>query len=159
MSPAARLIVCERSGRWASALRRTAGEPAFAIRETRNWDDAWTELEAAPASLVVRELAPPQLDRFDRLERLADDCLQTARERPRCRLVFVGDVAGRPDASGEVERLLREWGAVLIVRTERELDRVVRIARRHLGSGPVAERGWRESLFDRLPWGAVAESD
>ena len=56
-SAAARLIVCEHSGRWAVALRRELAEAGVRVWETRTLADCRKELAASPASFVVLELS------------------------------------------------------------------------------------------------------
>ena len=53
-----RLIVYERQGIWAAALRAEMGDRAGELRQTRGRDDCWQELRAAPTSLVIFELDP-----------------------------------------------------------------------------------------------------
>ncbi|MHC4180462.1 MAG: hypothetical protein ACYSWU_23415, partial [Planctomycetota bacterium] len=54
---AARLIVCERSGRWAVGLRRELAAGEVRVYETRNLADCWEMLAEAPASFVIVELS------------------------------------------------------------------------------------------------------
>ena len=54
--PPARLIVCERTGRWAVALRRELADAGVRVWETRTLADCWSELAESPASFVVLEL-------------------------------------------------------------------------------------------------------
>ena len=53
---AARLLVCERTGRWAVALRRELAEVGVRVWESRTLDFCWNELAASPASFLVLEL-------------------------------------------------------------------------------------------------------
>ena len=55
-SSPARLIVCERTGRWAVALRRELADAGVRVWETRTLADCWNELAESPASFVVLEL-------------------------------------------------------------------------------------------------------
>ena len=45
-----RLIVCERSGTWAAALRRELAEAGVGLGETRSLVECWESLAAATAS-------------------------------------------------------------------------------------------------------------
>ena len=46
---AARLIVCERTGRWAVALRAELAGAGVRVWETRLLDDCWNEMAKSPA--------------------------------------------------------------------------------------------------------------
>ena len=50
---AARLIVCERTGLWAAALRRALGPAEVRVQDTRTVPQAFRELRAAPAGFLV----------------------------------------------------------------------------------------------------------
>jgi transcriptional regulator with GAF, ATPase, and Fis domain len=63
----ARLIVCERTGRWAVALRRELAEAGVRVWETRTLADCWTELAESPASFLVLELGADVADLPERL--------------------------------------------------------------------------------------------
>ena len=55
-SSPARLLVCERTGCWAVALRRELAEAGVRVWETRTLADCFEELAESPASFVVLEL-------------------------------------------------------------------------------------------------------
>ena len=55
-SAVARLIVCERTGRWAVALRRELADAGVRVWETRTLAGCREELEQSPASFVALEL-------------------------------------------------------------------------------------------------------
>jgi len=51
-----RVLVCEKSGRWAVALRRALGEGGHRVVETRSFDQCWQALDESPASFVALEM-------------------------------------------------------------------------------------------------------
>lgn len=148
MTPSARLIVCERTGRWASALRRDLGASGPRVHETRHLDDVWSELKAARASLVVVEATLP------RLAAVVNWLSRLGRDYPRARAIVVGDA----DVTA-AEWLLREAGAPWVHGSLRDPAIVVRLARRHLGEFRSADRTWRQQRFDQLPWPDAADPD
>ena len=145
LPPLARLVVCERSGQWASALRREWSDEEPRLHETRHEDDAWTELREAAGSCVILEV------RRSRLAEVVAWLQRLGREYPAACAIVVGDADLTP-----TEGLLREAGAVLVHWRIRDADAIVRVARRHMAVRRPADRSWREQFFDRLPWGEFA---
>ena len=135
------LIVCERDGRWSTALRLRMPQGLPQICETRVLDDCWATLRQCPASFVVVELTETGADAL--LDRLA------CRERlfP---LVRVAVVADRQLA--DYEPLVREAGAIHFTTSIREAAPLADLARRHLDRAPRPDRTHTEKIFDRLPW-------
>jgi hypothetical protein len=139
--PYARLIVCEKTGRWAAALRRELAGKAR-VYETRSLPDCWDELAESPASWLVLEATEANLDNL--AQRLAE-----LPEKFRfARAMVCGE---RPMAAWEW--LLREAGAVHAVFSPRELAPAVRFALRHLALAPRPEMSLRERVWESLPWG------
>jgi len=156
MTPTARLIVCERTGQWASALRRDLSDHSLRshslrihglrihglrIHETRNLDDAWNELRDASASLVIVEATRP------RLAVVVTWLLRLGKVYPQAKAIVVGGADLVP-----AEWVLREAGAPLVHGSLRDPANVLRVALRHLAGCRLADRTWREQWFDRLPW-------
>lgn len=141
MIPAARLIVLERSGHWAGALRREWSELEDRLRETRHREGALELLQEAPASILLCEVTAANL------EALAIWWSRLAIEFPRARLAIVAD-----RQLADAESFWRELGAVAYVHSARQLAGAARVIRRHLSRYPSPDRTWRETLFDRLPW-------
>lgn len=137
----ARLLVCERDGYWATALRLAGPPISLRIYELRNLIDCRRELEQSPASLVVVEATRTSIEGVWYLLQ------ETQRSYPQARIVVVGgaDVTTWHD-------LLREAGAVLVVDSPRRLDRVLRLAQRHTERLPRAEMSLRDQVWSRLPW-------
>lgn len=146
MTDTARLVVCERTGRWASALRRDWHDAAPRIHETRHRDDARSELHEARASLVIVEATvAQQVDTLRWLYGIVD-------EFPRASLCVVGDAG-----LSRTEWFWRDAGARWVHWSWRDLTPIIHVARRHLAQYPAADRTWREQLFDRLPWTSQAD--
>lgn len=146
----ARLIVCEKTGRWAAAMRREPSGRGLPIRETCTLDDCWTELAASPESLVAVEATPANL------QPLVERLMLMDRWYPQARVVALGM---RP--MQRCEWVLREAGAVDALFTTRYVGRLIRIAARHLAArqtaaGPDAGDAWRTLILNRLPWGRFA---
>lgn len=137
------LIVCERSGRWAVALRAALADAAVGprVRETRSLADCWQELARRPSSFVVAELTLSAADA------LADRLARLERQFP---LAAVAVVADRSLA--ELEPLVRQAGAVHFVTSPREADALARLASRHLERAAAPRRSVRETVLARLPW-------
>ncbi len=137
----ARLIICERFGHWAVALRRELSAPDIRVHETRSLSDCWDMLSGRPASFVVVELtranAAGLLDRMRWLER----------DFP---LARVAVVARRPLAS--CEWLMREAGAVHFTVSPRRLRPLAQMAAAHLATAPEPEQTFGERIWAGLPW-------
>jgi hypothetical protein len=138
-----RVIVCERGGAWAVALRRELGEAAPGVHQTNSLADCWDALAAAPASLLVVELtargAASLLDRIGRLPR----------EFPLARVVVVADRRLRA-----YQWLMREAGAVHFTCSPRRMAAVARLARRHMAQIPQPPQDAVERIWAGLPWGS-----
>ena len=138
----ARLIVCERTGRWAVALRLAFERPAVRVYQTRSVPECWEMFGKCPASFVVAELttanADALLDRMARHQRLFP-------------LGRVAVVAKRSMAA--YEPLLREAGAVHFATSIRRLGSLAELACRHLDEVPSPRRTLTEQIWDGLPWG------
>ncbi|MGA2065285.1 MAG: hypothetical protein ABSG86_09955 [Thermoguttaceae bacterium] len=137
-----RLIVCERSGQWAAALRRELADAGLRVWETRSLADAWEALAATPAAFLVLELlganAEPLLGRMAWL----------GRDFPRSRAAVV---ASRRLAA--YESLAREAGAVHFACSLRHLAPLARMIVRHLAELPPPQQTLLERIWASLPWG------
>ena len=138
----ARLIVCEREGRWAVALRRDLPRPEVLLHETRSVEECWEALARWPASFVVVELTRANATAV--LERMA----WLERDFP---LAGVAVVADR--ALGFCEWLIREAGAVHFTVSPRGLGPLGCLAVRHLDAAPPLRRPLTERIWASLPWG------
>jgi len=164
----ARLILCERTGRWAAALRRELGgegtgpfclkDPKDAphhvplsphpsrIEETRSLSQAFRVLAGGPASFLIVELSRANVDSL--LEHMTD----LPRRFPLARLAVVSDRR----LSG-YRWLVQEAGAVWYTSSPRRLASLAGLACRHLALAPKQRRGLREQIWASLPWGSGEE--
>ena len=140
-SAAAKLIVCERSGRWAVALRRELAEAGVRVWETRTLADCRDELVANPASFAVIELGT-------NLGGLLRLLVRQPRQFPAARLAVVTD-----RAEADYEWLLREAGAVHFLCSPRQVAVLARLACRHLADVPPPQQSFAERIWMSLPWG------
>jgi hypothetical protein len=139
-SAAAKLIVCERSGRWAVALRRELADAGVRVWETRTLADCRDELVANPASFALVELGPSAggLLRF---------LAAQPRQFPAARLAVV---ASRSQAG--YEWLMREAGAVHFLSSPRQVAVLARLACRHLAEVPPPQQSLADRIWAGLPW-------
>jgi hypothetical protein len=139
-SAAAKLIVCERSGRWAVALRRELGEAGVRVWETRTLADCRDELLASPASFAVIELQP----NVGGLLRLMET---QPRQFPLARLAVVAD-----RSLAAYEWVLRGAGAVHFLCSPRDVAVLAGLACRHLAEMPPPQQSLAERIWASLPW-------
>ncbi len=136
------LIVCERTGRWAVALRRELAGTAVRVRETRSLAELWGILGRFPASFVVTELTRANADSL--LARLA----MFEREYPLARVAVVAERGVCRDPW-----VLREAGAVHVVASPRDLTPLALAVGRHLEQVPSPKLSLAEQVWAELPWG------
>jgi hypothetical protein len=135
------VIVCERTGAWARALRRELDDFAARIVETRSLSECRQELAASSASVVALEFTAATTDAtLEFLSRLLSDF-------PRGQAVVL---AGRDRRAWEW--LVRELGAVHVVRSPRQMPSVAEIVRRHLDAFPP-QPDLAEQILAELSWG------
>ncbi len=137
----ARLIVCERTGKWAVALRRSAEIGSFRVHETRSLEECRDEVQASPASLVAVEATTANVDN------LLDWLTDIRRDFPQAHVVVLGDRGLERE-----QWLWREAGAVHVIHSPRRVDEVLRIAWRHLEAARAKEPLTREQFMDRILW-------
>lgn len=134
------IVVCERSGIWAAAMRR-----AFDLRsgpgETRSWAACLREVQAKPAALVAVEIGPENAEIA--CARLADLTQRFARVR----VVLLADRRLKP-----VEWLLREAGAVDVLFSLAHLPRLQPVLKRFREQMPASRTPLRDAIWSRLPW-------
>ncbi len=136
-----RWLVCEQTGRWAVALRRTLGDYSFRLYETRSLADCQRELALCPASFTFVEVTAANLAQaVVWIERVN-------REYPAVRVAVVG-----PRSMQEYAWEVREAGAIAAVFSPRELAPLVRMARRHCLNCPPDELSVQEHVWNRMPW-------
>jgi DNA-binding NtrC family response regulator len=136
---AGQLIVCERTGRWAAALRSAWSPPRGWLRETRSSAECLEALDAAPASLVLVELLAG--DAADGLELLA----AIDRRHPLARSAVVAQ-----RGLERLEPLARELGAIHFTVVPRDVRPLVRLVERALEGTPPPELPLVERLLAEL---------
>ena len=136
----AKLIVCERTGRWAVALRREVAETGVRVWETRSLADCRDELAANPASFAVIELGA-------NVAAVLRFLVRQQRQFPAARVAVV---ANRSQAG--YEWLMREAGAVHFLCSSRDVAVLARLACRHLAEVPPQQQSLVERIWASLPW-------
>jgi hypothetical protein len=139
---AGRLLVCERGGQWAGALRRELARSGVEVGETRSLAECWDALAASPASFLVVELARAGAE--DLLGRMA----RRERDFPLARVAVVAD-----RSLAHWQWLLREAGAVHFTCWPRQLGVVAELACRHLAGVPAPPQRLTDRIWAGLPWG------
>jgi hypothetical protein len=134
------VIVCERAGKWATAIGRHL-PGGVRLLQTRGLGDCVAELTSSPASLVAFEATPRNL--LGVIELLAE----FARKFPAARTVVLADPSLRVH-----ESLLREAGALHVTFSSRELEGFAVTIANHLARANSAACGAPESVWDSLPW-------
>ena len=139
--PHAKVILCEKSGHWAAALRRALGDEPVSIIETRSLSQCEEALVAAPVSLVAIEATSKTLESLVQL-------IARARiEFPFARVVTLLD-----NGLDQAEPILREAGAIELFKSLREAPSLAQLAQRHLALTPLAGKSVHEAIAEQLPW-------
>ena len=138
---AARLIVCERSGGWAVAMRRELADAGLRVYETRNLAACWEMLAEAPASFVMVELSA------DNVAGLLRQMARLQRDFPLARVAVVAD-----RSLTDSQWLMREAGAVHFTCSPRQLGPLARLASRHVAAAPAPQRSLTQQIWASLPW-------
>jgi len=159
-------IICERTSRWAAAVRTTldrtgaADQCAPRIYEARSQRDVVARLAARPDALVALEID---------YESLAESLAWLAaarRQFPRARFVAMLDrslgedlrAGNRSDEAFDVAHALVEAGAALVVRSPGESPALVGLACRHAVASAADRAAARDDLslaeqvWASLPW-------
>ena len=158
---AARLVVCERTGRWAVALRRELTGVGLRVWETRTLADCGELLAESPASFVVLELRQQKpeginrlIDRAGRgcgavsqLEETMDFLLKWQAEFPLFRFSIVADRGVAP-----YRWFLQEAGATDFLCSVRRIVTLAQMACRHLAQVPPLPQSLTERIWANLPW-------
>lgn len=139
-----RLIVCEKTGRWAAALRHAAGSCELPLVEVRSLQQLERELIDSPAAMAAVEVSAASLVRV---------ATHVAAWRSRfagSAILLLADEELQP-----LEAPLREVGVVHAAFSPRDLSGMVRLIRRHLARAPRPALTLEGSILARLPWPAV----
>ena len=140
-TPSARLVVCEKSGRWGAQLRRLLPGASRWINETRSvsqWLDALCD---HPASLCAVEVT---LANFDQAHATLS---RVGEEFPLARTVIVSD-----EISADEIWALRETGAIHVVDALRRLDSIAPLWHRHAEQFPPRAATEIDRVLASLPW-------
>lgn len=141
-SPKLNWIVCERTGKWAAALRREATVGETNVVEVRQPDELAAAIHATPwATVVVVEL------RSEGLAASLDALVATERQRYRILPVAVAD-----EELADLELLAREAGAVHFLTSPRRIMEFVSLGQRHQARVPAPAQSLRERVLAELPW-------
>jgi len=136
-----RLIICEKSGRWAVAMRRALADRTERIVEARSLRGCSRLVNLHPASIVAIEVAAANLD-------VVLTAVAHWRQRwPRCRVMAVVE----PELVA-AEVLLREAGVVAVLRATREAPAAARLVERHFAAVPAADLPLEQAILSSLPW-------
>ena len=141
---AARLIVSEKTGRWAVALRRELAGSSVRIQQTRSLPECIEELTARRGSLLALEAT------WTNLAKVLDVLGQMQRRFPLARAVVLAD-----RSLDNTKWLLREAGALHVTCSPRLLAPVARLAQRHLTAAPQEQLPVTERMMASLPWSRV----
>jgi len=148
-----RLILCEQSGLWATAMHRAYPEVRKYWLRFFRWRPAWEAFRSRPTSFLAVELWPENFSEIlDGLRWM--DCFA-----PEGRLAILAD-----RRLAEWEWMFRQAGAVHFISSPRAVALLVQMTIRHLkrsawhlkrpaeAPASLAERIWR-----RLPWPKAAQ--
>jgi hypothetical protein len=137
----ARLIVCERTGRWEIALSRELRGSRTRACQTRTLAECRDMLAEYRSSFLVLEVTRSNLDLL--LRRLPE----IERRFPAARVAVVAE-----REMARCEFLLREAGAIHFTTSARRLQAIAIAAQRHLNQLPRPELSLVETIWDTLPW-------
>jgi hypothetical protein len=161
--PASQVIILERDGHWAAALRHELGHPrphrhcpdstpasndAAGVIEVRSWDECWQRLAKDPEALVAAELTDTNPDTvlaaFSRMDR----------QFPQAAMLIQTNRRLAP-----YRRFLREAGALHFVTSPRRLEELVEIVLRRCARLPAAisSAGRVDEILAELPWSEAVE--
>jgi hypothetical protein len=136
---AVRLIVCEKTGRWAAAVK--AARPAARLAEVRSLTQCQRELDASPRSIAAVEVTA------ENLEIALGWLVQVSRRYPDVRLVAL-----LTPGLAAAESLLREAGAVEVLRSTIEAPLLAHMAARQAPLAPDQAGNFRQLVAERLPF-------
>jgi hypothetical protein len=149
---ACRLIIFEKTSHWAAVLRADlAGRPPRLV-EARSWPGCQAAVGQSPASLVAIEVLAANV------EAAVERVVWLNREYSNCRVAaLLAPEFGEPDLI-VAELLVREAGAIEVIRSVLEVPRLTRLARRHAAHAPPTSQTIEEFVADRMPWPGLAAS-
>jgi|SRR5581483_1027201 len=143
--PACRFILCEKTSRWAAALRARLGRSIPQLLVTCALPGCAEALAASPASFIAIEVTASNL------ESTLDFTCRISSHYPNAAVVALLSsefLAAAP--------LFREAGAIDVVASALESPRIARLAQRHFAQAPTEQLTTRQFIAQRLPWPAHA---
>lgn len=135
------LIVCERHGQWAAALRSLIPEVAGRLVETRSQIATEEALAANPQCFVA-----VQVD-SDEWDGVVSFLQQASQRYPRARFAVLLDCV-----AGGQEILFREAGAIEVIHSVLDLPRLAKLACRHADRQASGELSLQRFVQARMPW-------
>ncbi len=134
------MIVFERTGAWAAALRRVLGG-AIELRSTRSLAECRRELADARQSLVAVELTA------DSAPQVAEFIVWANEQMAPAQVVVLAprELTGYAD-------WLREAGAIHFIASPRRLGELERIVERRRARYPSRGQSLQAEIWERLPW-------
>jgi hypothetical protein len=142
-----RFLLCEKTSRWAVALRRALGERGRWLVETRSLPQCGRELRIFPASLVAVEIGEGNLEAA--LLAMA----RWSRRFPAANLIALIDTS-----LTAAEPLIREAGAIRVLASTRDAAAVAELFGRHAALIPADDGPLEQSILAALPWQRWATS-
>jgi hypothetical protein len=143
--PLCRFILCEKSTRWAAALRAALTKSQPQIIETRSLPGCEEALAASPASFIAVEVTIANLE----------TALAFLRRTP-SHFPNAATVALLSPETLAAAALLREAGAIDVAASVLASPRLARLAQRHHAQVPAEPLTLSEFVAQRLPWPAHA---
>ena len=142
-----RFLLCEKTSRWAVALRRALGDRGRWLVETRSLPQCGRELRAFPASLVAVEIGESNL------EAALGAMARWSRRFPAAHVIALIDaslIAAEP--------LIREAGAIGVLASTRDAAAAADLFGRHAALLPADDGPLEQSILAELPWQRWATS-
>jgi hypothetical protein len=142
---APRLIICEKTSRWATALRRALSDNPVQIAEARSIALCELALAESPTSLVAIEITTANLSAV--LELVSRIRIEFSQARI---------VALLAPELAPAEAIFREFGAIDVATWTHEAERIARLVRVYVDSAPRENLSMSELIAERMPWKAYA---
>jgi hypothetical protein len=149
--PRATLIILERTGEWAVALRRCLDKLAAQLLETRSLDEFWLRLAEHPTALAAWELTESNV------RPVTAALVRLQREFPRASAVVLSE-----RRLAACEPLMREAGSIHFIDSPRSLRALAEIVGRRASQPPSGAAGLQQDsaentdplaeIWANLPW-------
>lgn len=149
-----RLIVCERTGRWAMAWRPWLTEGEIALHQVRSLSQCRQALDETPSAAVALDAG--SIASQGLFAAIAD----WTGHFPRAIVIVTAPPSWLPD-----EFVLREAGALHVGYSPRTLGAAATLVRRHLANGArensqpeASAESLEQAIHRRLPWNRYAKA-